>query len=107
MDLLNEYIKGKDESVKIAQGLFTYQIENLVLEYWEQLENLGLSEEDIRNLDWENAQKMNNQKYSKTLKYIFNQLETKYSEVKKEFDAISMKDIIRELDKIIEEDQMQ
>lgn len=106
MDLLNEYIKGKDESVKDSIGLFTYQIENLVLEYWEQLENLGLSEEDIKNLDWGKCTEDEKSKnIQETLKYIFNQLETKYSEVKKEFDAISMKDIIRELDKIIEEDQ--
>lgn len=99
-DLLNKQYSGTCRVEDII-GLSVHQIEELALEYWEKLDNNGISEEEVINLNWGNTNDEKAQLIQKTLRYIFRQVDEEYNKIKYINNAISMKDIIHELSRVI------
>jgi len=99
-DLMDKHYKGSGR-VRDAIGLPVHKIEELALQYWEKLDNNGLSEEEIITLDWGTTTGDDSKRIQETLKDIFSQVDAKYNEIKYINNAISMKDIIHELSRVI------
>lgn len=99
-DILNKYYSGSGR-VQDVLGLPVHKIEDLALQYWEKLDNNGLSEEEIITLDWGTTNGEDSKRIQETLKDIFSQVDAKYNEIKYINNAISMKDIIHELSRVI------
>ena len=99
-DLLNKQYSG-NQRVDNVIGLPMHRIEELALDYWGKLDDYGLSEEEILNLDWGETVDENAQRIQDSLRKIFDQVDEQYNEIKYINNAISMKDIIRELSRVI------
>ncbi len=99
-DLLDKQYRGR-QRVRDVIGLDVHKIEELALQYWEKLDNNGLSEDEISSLQWGSAADESAAKIQKSLKDIFMEVDEKYNEIKYMNNAISMKDIIHELSRVI------
>jgi ATP-dependent exoDNAse (exonuclease V) beta subunit len=99
-DLLNKQYSG-NHRVETVIGLPMYEIEKLALAYWGKLDDYGLSEEEVLHLNWGEVVDVNAKKIQDSLKKIFDQVDEQYNEIKYINNAISMKDIIRELGRVI------
>lgn len=100
-DLLNNQYKG-NRRVEDVIGLSIHQIEELALQYWEKLDNNGISKEEILNLNWGNTDDQKALLIQRSLIQIFHQVDEEYNRIKYINNAISMKDIIHELSRVID-----
>ena len=104
-DLLNEFyvLKGAG-NVKMTIGIPIYEMEKLVLKYWAEMNNIGLTDEQIKTLDWGTTNTEDERIIQEALQYVFAQVETRYTDIKHKEDAIEVTDIIRELHRLLETD---
>ena len=68
--------------------------------FWNQLETQGTSYEEIKNFNWGEASP-GSETIHDIMKTIFKDLEYEFSQIKKKENAVSLKDITRELDDLI------
>lgn len=100
-DLLNNAYGNSSATVKNQLGLTMYEIQQLAYEYWNKMENNGLSDDEIKNLNWGENTDSRAQKIQNQLIHIFSQVDSIYNEQKLKNNAISMKDIIHELGRVV------
>lgn len=105
-DLLDKQYKKSGKRVEDVIGLPIHHIEKLALEYWEKLDNNGISEDEIHSLDWGMTEDETARRIQNSLKEIFNAVDKEYDDVKYINNAISMKDIIHELSKAIDRPEL-
>lgn len=104
-NLLNNQYKGTNR-VEDVIGLPMHQIETLALEYWEKLDNNGISEDEIQEIEWGNASDDKAKLIQQSLMKIFYQVDEEYNKIKYINNAISMKDIIHELSRVINKPEL-
>ena len=94
-NILDTRYKGK-KRVEDVIGLPIHLIESLAMDYWEKLDNNGIAEEEIIELEWGETGDEKSRLIQGSLRDIFLQVDEKYNEIKYINNAISMKDIIHE-----------
>ena len=99
-DLLNKRYKGRKRVDEVI-GLPVHQLETLAIDYWEKLDNNGISEDEIRTLQWGSTSNENARLIQASLMDIFAKIDDAYNDIKYTNNAISMKDIIHELSRVI------
>lgn len=104
-DLLNSAYGNSTTSVIKQFGLSVNDLENLASGYWSKMEDNGLTDDEIKNLNWGRNTDSNADKIQKQLVHIFSRVEKEYNEKKLRNNAISMKDIIHELGRVIHLDE--
>jgi len=98
---LNEYFSHENAGfVRTTLGATLHEIETLIMEYWKQLDNIGLTDEEIATLDWGNAADQESLNTHNVLRSAFTKLGKRYNELKLLENAIAVEDIIRELRRI-------
>ena len=98
---LNEYFTYENVGgVEKTIGAPIHVIENLIMDYWKQLDNIGLTDEEIASLDWGEAADQGSRNTHNVLRNAFTKLGKKYNELKLTENAIAVEDIIRELRRI-------
>lgn len=104
-DLMDEQYGSSENRVREELGLDIYQIENLAIDYWNKLDNKGLTEREILDLDWGNAgDTAKDIQY--TLAKLFLNVNERYNDVKYRNNAISMKDILHELNRAFDVEEL-
>ena len=104
-ELLGGYYNGKrekdpDPEVKALLGLEPYKILKLARSFWDSLGNKGYSDEEIKAFDWgKDIENDETAKLQDSLIVLLSKVEEEYEKIKISENAISMKDIIHELDK--------
>ncbi len=99
-DIINKQFKGNGRVEEVI-GLPLHYLEKLAIEYWEKLDNNGISSIEIENLYWGSTSNLKAKRIQTSLKDIFENVDEKYNEIKYINNAISMKDIIHELSRVI------
>ena len=99
-DLLDKRYKGK-ERVDEVIGLPVHQLETLAIDYWEKLDNNGISEDEIQTLQWGGTSNESARLIQASLMDIFAKIDDVYNDIKYVNNAISVKDIIHELGRVI------
>lgn len=98
---LNEYFNHENAGpVSKTIGARLHEIETLILEYWKQLDNIGLTDNEIATLDWGEAADQESLSTHNVLRSAFTEIGKRYNELKLEENAIAVEDIIRELRRI-------
>ena len=99
---LNEYFNTYENAryVRGTIGSSLYDAEKLIMEYWKQLDNIGLSDEEIASLNWGEAADEESLNMHNVLKNAFTELGKRYYALKLSQNAIAVEDIIRELRRI-------
>ncbi len=95
-DIIKEKYGNSEGNVKDSLGMSTYQIQKLAVDYWAQLDNKGLSYDEIEMLDWGEAYS-EAERIQRTLQYVFKLADKRYDELKYRNNSFSMQDIQHEL----------
>lgn len=99
-DLLNNRYGESKQKVQDVIGLPIEKADKLALKYWEKLDDFGLSESEISNLNWGETASEEAQKIQGSLEEIFGNVNEKYNDTKYKDNAISMQDILHELSQV-------
>lgn len=102
-DVLNEAYKWERGNVEASLGAPLHKLDRLLLNFWIQLENIGLTDEEIAELDWGEAADGDSKALHNTLRSSFTAMNERYKELKIEEDAIAVGDIVRELRWILDQ----
>lgn len=101
LDIVDRKYGNKNVNVMNSVGLPVPSFIKLAMMYWEKLNNIGLSESQVRKLEWGNAESGRPQNIQKSLIDVFDDADNLYNEKKFHDNAISMQDIIHELGRVI------
>ena len=104
-NILDTRYRGRNR-VEDVIGLPIHLLETLAMDYWEKLDNNGIAEEEIIKLDWGETEDEKSRLIQESLREIFLQVDERYNEIKYENNAISMKDIIHELSRVIDRPEL-
>lgn len=113
LDIIDERFSSSNKRVDSVLGLNVNQIRKLADSYWKKIENCGISENELANMDWGKVtESTSSDEYidpeciQNTLIDIFNQVNTRYNELKFKKNAIGMSDIIHELSRVIKNQEI-
>lgn len=101
LQILNRLYGNQKKRITESLGLPIHELEKLLLEFWGKLEQLGISDADIALIDWGQPYDDDSTALHNTLSNVFTELCVSYNELKSDNNAISVSDIVRELDHII------
>ncbi|WP_167747121.1 UvrD-helicase domain-containing protein [Cohnella luojiensis] len=88
-----------DNILERFNGMMLYKIVNTANSYWEEMEKKGLTEHEIRHLEWGNAGG-DSESLHKLFSSIFPACEADLQQLKYDMNAISLNDLTRQLDSI-------
>lgn len=102
-DILDEKYKQNKKNLTEVLGARLYELDRLLLDFWTQLENIGLTDDEIATLDWGFPINSDAKALHDTLSSSFQALNERYNDLKMEEDAIAVGDIVRELRRILDQ----
>ena len=106
LKVLDKYFKeSENKNISKILKMPLHEFIKIVDRFWNELETKGISYEEINRLDWGACEEESNTIHE-ILKKIFKDLEVEFSKIKKKENAVSLKDITRELDDIIEKNKI-
>ena len=103
-DVLDEKYQQNKQNLSKGLGGNLHDLDEVIFAFWTQLENLGLTDEEIANLDWGRPKDAASQALHTTLSTSFAELNRRYNNLKMEEDSIAVGDIVRELRRILDSD---
>ena len=116
LDLINERFNDSGKRVNNVIGLSVNEIIDLASLYWNKIDNNGITEFELKNMDWgkvsHSDEVYNNDSYldpvliQKTMIEILDQVNERYDELKFKRNAIGMSDIIHELSRVIQKEDI-
>lgn len=102
--LINEYSFKNPEFIEniIKKKIDYYKLVVLILKFWNEMEKKGFSKESIQAMDWgtEVLKTKKSIEFNAFFKYLFSNVEEKIAQVKMEANALETNDLIRNLNLI-------
>ncbi|WP_035766760.1 UvrD-helicase domain-containing protein [Butyrivibrio sp. NC2002] len=81
-----------------------YQTKTLIEKYWDTFAKIGVSHKDIHNMQWgENFRNDEARKFNDFIKEVIPEVDDEFFELKRKRDEISLNDIIRDLQVVLED----
>ncbi|WP_434797377.1 UvrD-helicase domain-containing protein [Terrisporobacter vanillatitrophus] len=105
LDVLDEYIDDGNRDVRDTLKLKLHEFVKIIDLFWNKLENQGITYDEIQVLDWGDEIDDDSKTIHDILKNIFVSLEQRMIELKKKNNAVSLSDITREIDHIINDEK--
>ena len=99
-DLINEYIH-ENSSVASQIGLPFYQARPMVEDFWEKFSTLGISRSEVTKMDWGAPLDERSQVFQNLMIKLVERLDEEFFEIKRGNEAISLNDIMRDLQEIL------
>lgn len=96
---IDEYLKGSTLSEKELTNFKPHELLSLLEMFWNEMEKKGLSEEQIKDLDWGSANE-SSKKLNELFQFIFPVAEAKLNEYKVNENAITIGDLVRKISQI-------
>ena len=103
MSMLNQSF-DKEKGVAESFGMSIYKAKQLVDSFWRQFSIKGVSHKDMLEMDWGEPDGMNSEPFHNTLKTIIPKLDEEYMNIKRSNNAISIDDIMRDLQEVLMKD---
>lgn len=104
-DLLNERVK-EDQSVSKQLGLSLYKADKVIKTFWGKVRQLGISYEDLAQMDWGAPSEPTAAPLQKVVSSIMEELDDEYFEVKRQNNAVDIDDIMRDLQKVLTDGEL-
>ncbi|SNU04618.1 Superfamily I DNA or RNA helicase [Lachnospiraceae bacterium] len=99
-DLIDEYIHD-NSSVQSQLGVPFYQARPMIEDFWEQFATLGISHQQITKMDWGIPVDERSQVFQNLMIKLVKRLDDDFFDIKRNNDAISLNDIMRDLQEIL------
>ena len=100
-DVLDDFYKMDRGEVEKKLGLPLYELEKVITAFWQHIDNLGMKDSELLSMDWGYPSDVASIKLHETLTKAFEELIDRYNQLKLKSDAISVGDIVRELQRIM------
>ena len=93
-----------DENKNILRqlGLPFYRANSIINDYWGKFAQLGVSHEELQKMDWGQAVDDNSGRFHRVITGIVSELDEQFLELKREEEAVSINDIMRDLQAVLE-----
>jgi len=104
-DVIDERVNNT-ASVRSQIGVPFYKAKSLVEKYWNGFANAGISHEDMLSMNWGNPANDNSTEFQELISSVVDQLDDAYFEIKRDNDAISVNDIMRDLQEVLMSDDL-
>lgn len=89
------------KSVRAQLGVPFYRANAIVNDYWGKFSQLGVSHRDLLDMDWGEPVDEGSQNFHKIIKEMVRQLDDQYFDLKRQEEAISINDIMRDLQEVL------
>ena len=99
-DVIDERI---DDSHPVFEqlGVPFYRANSLVKDYWEAFSKLGVSHKNLTEMNWGKPANSESVPFQNVMSGILTELDEKYFEIKRKNEAISIDDIMRDLQQVL------
>lgn len=101
-DLIDSVVDG-ERSILDQLGVPFYKADSLIAEYWNGFSKLGISHDDVKIMDWGNPVDERSALFQGVMTGILEELDDEYFEIKRKKEAVSIDDIMRDLQKVLQD----
>ena len=95
-DALDEKVDDKN-SIQRQLGVPFYRANSIVGDFWRGFSKLGIAHSELDHMDWGNPLDGNSANFQKIMSEFVKKLDDKYFDIKRKNDAVSVDDIMRDL----------
>lgn len=99
-DVLDAYL-DPSSSIRSQAGMSFYKADLLIDQFWESFARTGISHRDMQLMDWGEPANESSKAFHELLSLIVEELDEKYFEIKRQHDAISLNDMMRDLQEVL------
>lgn len=106
-ELIKDVIDGlidENHSVLDQLGVPFYRANSMVGDFWNGFAKLGISHEDVSRMDWGKPIDVGSEPFQKVMTGILAKLDEDYFDIKRRNEAISVDDIMRDLQEVLQND---
>ena len=106
-ELIKDVIDGMiDENHKVLDqlGVPFYRANSIVGDFWNGFAKLGISHRDVGRMDWGKPIDVGSEPFQKVMTGILTKLDEDYFDIKRKNEAISVDDIMRDLQEVLQSD---
>lgn len=103
-ELIKDMMEGhtnEDRSIKSQVGVPLYKATSLVDQYWGDFAKLGISHRDMKTMKWGKAKDDISAPFQNLISNVIGELDDDYFEIKRQNDAVSVNDIMRDLQEVL------
>lgn len=93
-------------SIKSQIGVPFYKANELVDKYWNGFSSIGISHKDMSSVNWGDPIDRNSELFHNLISSVVEELDDDYFEIKRKNDAISVNDIMRDLQEVLLSDTL-
>ena len=106
-ELMKDVIDGMiDENHKVLDqlGVPFYRANSIVGDFWNGFAKLGISHRDVGRMDWGKPIDVGSEPFQKVMTGILTKLDEDYFDIKRKNEAVSVDDIMRDLQEVLQSD---
>lgn len=106
-ELIKDTIDGMiDENQKVLDqlGVPFYRANSMVGDFWNGFAKLGISHRDVCRMNWGKTIDVGSESFQKVMTAILPKLDEEYFDIKRRNEAISVDDIMRDLQEVLQSD---
>ena len=106
-ELIKDVIDGMiDENHRVLDqlGVPFYRANSMVGDFWNGFAKLGISHRDVGRMDWGKPIDVGSEPFQKVMTSILTKLDEDYFDIKRKNEAISVDDIMRDLQEVLQSD---
>lgn len=96
----------ENNTVSNQLGVPFYRAGSMVNDFWTGFSRLGVSHKDIGTMDWGKPIDTGSEPFQKVMTGIISRLDEGYFDIKRENEAISIDDIMRDLQDVLQSDEL-
>lgn len=99
-DAIDERIDDK-KNIRTQLGVPFYRANSIVNDYWGKFSQLGVSHRDLLDMDWGEPVDEGSENFHRIIKELVEKLDDQYFDIKRQEEAISINDIMRDLQEVL------
>ena len=99
-DIIDEGI-DENNDIKSQLGIPFYKANSTIKDFWQVFSRLGISHDDMNKIDWGKPIDKKSTSLQSVLSGMINDLDNRYFDIKRDNDAISVDDLMRDLEHIL------
>lgn len=99
-DMIDDKVNSL-QSIRSQVGVPLYKANSLVDKYWNGFATLGVAHQDMEYMDWGSPVDENSTAFQNLISTVVKELDDSYFDIKRQNDAISVNDIMRDLQEVL------
>ena len=93
-------------SVASQLGVPFYRANDIVKDFWDGITRLGISHQDLERMDWGDPVNPDSASFHRIITDVIRKLDEQYFDIKRKNDAVSVDDIMRDLQEVLMDENL-